>query len=102
MAWAVSIFGFFRTSGYFADNGNGIGVLQADSPIGPFTEPPTGSHLIRRGSQVAEGVEWLFDPAVLVDDDGTGYLYYGGGIPGGDNASQYQKNYPGSNTVTVG
>lgn len=21
---------------------------------------------------------WLFDPAVLVDDDGTGYLYFGG------------------------
>ena len=84
---------------YFADNGNGIGVLQADSPIGPFTEPPTGSHLIRRGSQAAQGVEWLFDPAVLVDDDGTGYLYYGGGIPGGDNASQYQKNYPGTARV---
>ena len=27
------------------------------------------------------GVTWLFDPAVLVDDDGTGYLYCGGGIP---------------------
>ena len=44
-------------------------------------------------------MEWLFDPAVLVDDDGTGYLYYGGGIPGGDNASQYQKNYPGTARV---
>ena len=52
---------------YFADNANGIGVLQADSPLGPFTEPPTGSQLIKRGSQAAQGVEWLFDPAVLVE-----------------------------------
>lgn len=82
---------------YFADNANGIGVLQADSPLGPFTEPPTGSQLIKRGSQAAQGVEWLFDPAVLVDDDGKGYLYYGGGIPA--NASQHQKNYPGTARV---
>lgn len=27
------------------------------------------------------GVTWLFDPAVLVDDDGTAYLYCGGGLP---------------------
>lgn len=66
---------------YFADSANGIGVLEADSPIGPFREPETGSRLISRGMQAAEGVTWLFDPAVLVDDDGTGYLYYGGGIP---------------------
>ncbi len=84
---------------YFADNANGIGVLQADSPIGPFKEPSTGSRLITRGSQAAQGVEWLFDPAVLVDDDGKGYLYYGGGIPGDTNASQQQKNYPGTARV---
>ncbi len=29
---------------------------------------------------------WLFDPAVLVDDDGTGCLYFGGGIPDGKDA----------------
>ena len=76
---------------YFADNANGIGVLEADSPIGPFREPATGSRLIYRGMQAAEGVTWLFDPAVLVDDDGTGYLYYGGGIPGD---SEEDKNHP--------
>ncbi len=36
------------------------------------------------------GVVWLFDPAVFVDSDGTGYLYCGGGIPGGQNPSQSQ------------
>ena len=34
---------------------------------------------------------------MLVDDDGKGYLYYGGGIPA--NASQHQKNYPGTARV---
>ena len=32
-------------------------------------------------------MEWLFDPAVLVDDDGTGYLYFGGGVPKGKDAN---------------
>ena len=84
---------------YFADNANGIGVLEADSPIGPFREPATGSQLIKRGMQAADGVTWLFDPAVLVDDDGTGYLYYGGGIPGGNNPTQDQKDYPKTGRV---
>lgn len=64
---------------YFADNGGGIGVLTADSPTGPWTDP-IGKALISRsvpGCSASE-VGWLFDPAVLVDDDGTGYLYFGG------------------------
>ncbi|MBE5871624.1 MAG: carbohydrate-binding protein [Lachnospiraceae bacterium] len=72
---------------YFADNGSGIGVLEADSPVGPFREPdvPTGSRLVAPGTKNAQGVTWLFDPAVFVDDDGTGYLYYGGGVPNGQS-----------------
>ena len=34
---------------YFANNGNGIGVLTADSPVGPFTDP-IGKALISRGT----------------------------------------------------
>lgn len=26
---------------------------------------------------------WLFDPAVVIDNDGKGYLYFGGGVPEG-------------------
>ena len=63
---------------YFADSANGIGVLQADSPLGPFTDP-LGKALVSRGMPNIDGVHWLFDPAVLVDDDGKGYLYFGGG-----------------------
>ena len=32
-------------------------------------------------------VIWIFDPAVLVDDDGRAYLYFGGGVPEGQAAN---------------
>lgn len=71
---------------YFADNGGGIGVLTADSPTGPWSDP-LGKGLITRSTPNCSTVEWLFDPAVLVDDDGTGYLYFGGGVPKGQDAN---------------
>ncbi|MBQ7774364.1 MAG: family 43 glycosylhydrolase [Lachnospiraceae bacterium] len=67
---------------YFANSGGGIGVLTADSPTGPFTDP-LGEALISRNTPNCSDVTWLFDPAVLVDDDGRAYLYFGGGIPEG-------------------
>ena len=66
---------------YFANNANGIGVLTSNSPTGPWTDP-LGKPLISRQTPNCN-VEWLFDPAVLVDKDGTGYLYFGGGVPSG-------------------
>lgn len=67
---------------YFADNGGGIGVLTSDSPTGPFTDP-LGHGLITRSTPTCAEVTWLFDPAVLVDDDGSAYIYFGGGVPEG-------------------
>ena len=65
---------------YFANSGGGIGVLTADSPVGPFTDP-IGKELISRNTPNCADVLWLFDPAVLVDDDGRAYIYFGGGVP---------------------
>lgn len=64
---------------YFADNGSGIGVLEGDSPTGPWCDP-IGKQLISRETPNCGGheVPWLFDPAVFVDEDGQGYLYFGG------------------------
>ncbi|RUT36512.1 carbohydrate-binding protein [Paenibacillus zeisoli] len=70
---------------YFADSASGIGVLTADSPFGPFTDP-IGKALVSRNTPGVADVTWLFDPAVLVDDDGSGYLYFGGGVPAGKDA----------------
>lgn len=70
---------------YFADSAGGIGVLTADSPEGPYTDP-IGKALINKSTPGFGDVTWLFDPAVMVDDDGTGYLYVGGGVPEGKAA----------------
>jgi len=65
---------------YFANNGNGIAVLEGDTPYGPFTDP-IGGPLISRQTPTCAEVAWLFDPAVLMDDDGKAYIYFGGGVP---------------------
>lgn len=67
---------------YFSNNASGIGVLTSDSPIGPWKDP-LGKPLISLSTPGVEGVVWLFDPAVLVDEDGKAYLYFGGGVPEG-------------------
>ena len=70
---------------YFANSGGGIGVLAAGSPTGPFTDP-IGKPLVSRMTPTCASVTWLFDPAVLVDEDGSAYLYFGGGVPEGKQA----------------
>ena len=69
---------------YFCNGGGGIGVLEGDSPVGPFTDP-LGHALIDGSTPGTQGVPWIFGPAVMVDDDGTGYLVFGGGIPAGQD-----------------
>ena len=63
---------------YFADSGNGIGVLEGDSPVGPFVDP-INAPLISRDTPTCAKINWLFDPAVMVDDDGRAYIFFGGG-----------------------
>ena len=70
---------------YFCNGGNGVSVLTADSPTGPWTDP-LGKALITRATPNCGDITWLFDPAVFVDDDGTGYLCFGGGVPEGKDA----------------
>lgn len=54
---------------YCPVQGRGIGVLVANNPYGPFTDP-IGKPLI--GDKYDS-----IDPTVLVDDDGQAYLYWG-------------------------
>ena len=81
---------------YFANSAGGIGVLTADSPTGPWTDP-IGGPLVSFSTEGVAGVVWLFDPAVLVDDNGSAYLYFGGGIP--NNPTEEQAAHP--NTARV-
>jgi len=65
---------------YFGDTGDGIGVISADSPVGPWTSPLTKLLIDRNTPNCAKNeVENLFDPGVLADEDGWGYMYFGGG-----------------------
>ncbi len=70
---------------YFCNGGNGVCVLTADSPTGPWSDP-LGHALVTRDVPNCNNIPWLFDPAVFVDDDGTGYLCFGGGVPEGKQA----------------
>ena len=72
---------------YFANNGSGVGVLTADSPTGPFTDP-LGHELISGRTPNCSTVTWLFDPGVYYDETtGKGYLAFGGGVPSGQAAN---------------
>lgn len=83
---------------YFANNGGSTGVIVGDSPLGPWHDE-RGSLLITSATPGASnGRNWLFDPAVLIDDDGQGYLYFGGG--GDDRSGSYENtNHPKSTRV---
>ncbi len=65
---------------YFPDGDKGIGVVVGDTPLGPFKDP-LGKPLINR-STPNSNVQWCFDPAVFIDDDGQAYCYFGGGDQG--------------------
>jgi len=52
---------------FYFPTGGGIGVAIADKPYGPFTPE----------SQSIAGVRGI-DPGVLIDDDGSAYLFWGG------------------------
>lgn len=52
-------------------HGNGIGVLVADSPYGPFKDP-LGKPLVWQQEHWED-----IDPSVFIDDDGQAYMYWG-------------------------
>jgi arabinoxylan arabinofuranohydrolase len=77
---------------YMPNGGSSIGVAVADHPGGPFVDP-LGTALITRSVPGVSDVDWLFDPACFVDDDGQAYLYFGGGPEGtGDNGRVIRLN----------
>ncbi|MFA5554871.1 MAG: glycoside hydrolase family 43 protein [Phycisphaerae bacterium] len=56
---------------YCPIHGDGIGVLVADSPYGPFKDP-LGRRLVQ-SNRIWDDI----DPTVFIDDDGQAYLYWG-------------------------
>ena len=52
---------------YFSNSGTGSGVIQAKSPVGPWTSPLT------------QNLTGGFDPGAVIDANGDGWLAYGTG-----------------------
>ncbi|MBN1760189.1 MAG: family 43 glycosylhydrolase [Chitinispirillaceae bacterium] len=74
---------------YIPIQGKGIGVLAADSPMGPFKDP-IGKALINRGN-------WSdIDPTVFIDDDGQAYMYWGNGTLWYVKLNENMTSYSGS------
>ena len=79
---------------YFANSGGSIGVLKASSPIGPWKSPLT-KPMIDSSTPGVSPCNWIFDPGVVIDDNGTGYIAFGGGDP----QSTGSKLMPGNSRI---
>ncbi len=72
-SWAPTIISKPQSDGstlfslYFSDSGRGTGVIQAKSPVGPWTSPRT------------DDLTGGFDPGAVIDANGDGWLAYGTG-----------------------
>ena len=88
---------------YWANGGNGIGVVVADSPTGPW-RAPRNELLINRSTPNCANVMYLFDPSAFVDDDGEAYLYFGGGFEAGvavDNTGMARRVKLGADMISL-
>ena len=65
---------------YFANWASNVGVLTADSPIGPW-KSPLNKALVSGDTPGVSPCNWCFDPGVVIDENGTGWLSFGGGDP---------------------
>ena len=85
-SWAPSIVSREESDGkthfylYFANSGANIGVLTSTSPTGPWKDPVGGPLVYNEMEGLAgDPVSWCFDPGVCIDDNGTGWIAFGGG-----------------------
>ena len=64
---------------YFCNSSHGVGVLKAESPIGPWTSPNKKLMVTYDTSGANKaGTNANFDPGVVIDDNGVGWLSFGG------------------------
>ena len=68
---------------YFCNSSHGVGVLKANSPIGPWMSP-NKKLMINYDTKGANPQNSYanFDPGVVIDDNGTGWIAFGGLGPG--------------------
>ncbi len=89
-SWAPSIASRVEEDGlthfylYFSNGGKGVGVITATNPTGPWSDP-LGKPLVYQNMPNLENCPAPFDPGVCIDENGTGWLAFGGGVPARDN-----------------
>ena len=64
---------------YFCNNSHGVGVLTAESPVGPW-KSPNNQLMVTYDTPGANkaGTNANFDPGVTIDENGVGWLSFGG------------------------
>ena len=86
-SWAPSITSRVEDDGlthfylYFSNSGWGTGGITATSPTGPWSDP-LGKSLIDGNTEGLNGCQSPFDPGVCIDENGVGWLSFGGGTDG--------------------
>ena len=63
---------------YFSNNGIGVGVITATNPLGPWSDP-LGKPFISTSTPGLTNCPNPFDPGVVIDDNGDGWLAFGAG-----------------------
>lgn len=85
-SWAPSIVSRVEADGlthfylYFSNSGAGVGVITSTHPLGPWTSPRNSALITSNTSGVGDCSN-PFDPGAVIDDEGNGWLAFGGGNP---------------------
>lgn len=83
-SWAPSIVSRVEEDGkthfylYFSNNGCGVGVIHATDPLGPWDDP-LGEPLVYQNMKGIGDCPNPFDPGVVIDENGVGWLSFGAG-----------------------
>lgn len=89
-SWAPSVVSRVEDDGkthfylYFSNSGAGVGVITSTDPVAGWTDP-LGKPLISSDTQGLGDCPNPFDPGVVIDDDGCGWLSFGAGISSSGN-----------------
>ena len=83
-SWAPSITSRVEEDGlthfylYFANSGQGVGVITSTDPVEGWSDP-LGKPLVYQNMPGLKNCPAPFDPGVVIDDNGVGWLAFGGG-----------------------
>lgn len=99
VSWAPSIVSRKESDGlthfymFYSSSGSGVGLITSTSPVGPWHDP-LGREFVLTGDSEIGDCPNPFDPGVMIDDDGVGWLAFGAG-----KSANGTDHYPGSQRI---